>query len=748
MRDRLVVLAVLAACGDNDTIVVLPEVTDPVAHVDPRIGTGGNGFAHGSCFVGAAMPHGLVKLGPDTSGPFGAVSFLHFSGYWAGDDKIRGFSHLHLHGTGATDYGVLSVMPVLAFDPSKRTVVDYETKFAKADEHAAAGRYEVTLANGIGVELAATERVGLHRYRFSGNGAVVIDLGKTLDGGTVDAASITVDTAAREITGQFHHTGGMSGRFGGYTVYFVARAVNPWTGFQTWSASAPPSTAPSASGTGVGAVLDVSGTFDLAVGISLVSLDGARKNLDAEVPVLDFETTAARARDAWTKLLGRVLITGGTEAERRIFYTSLYHSFLMPSVIADVDGTYVLEGGTPAVASWRQMSDLSLWDTYRTTHPLYAWLAPDTARDAARSLVAFGQGLGIFPKWPLATGETGSMIGASAEIAIADAVLRGVPGVDAELAWTGLRAAAMDTTPPAAGRGGRNHVEPYMLHGFVPNTIGNSVSLTTEYAHDDFALANLAGALGHTAERDALLTRSRGWRALYDPAVGFLRGKNPDGNFPATAFDPLELGSDYEEANAWHSLWMTGAHDAAGLAELHGGADPAIAKLEMFFELAKEDWDEGDEAAANFPRPYYWHGNEPDINSVFVFAQLGRHDLTARWVRWIEETHYTDGPEGVAGNDDGGTLGAWYVLATLGVYPVPGSDRWILGAPRFPQARVVVGGRELVIVADGLSQRAIYVQAVELDGVPVETPELAHTQLAGASTLRFVMGTSPSAWGR
>ncbi len=741
----VLLIAAAAACGE-DPEPVLPEVTDPVELVDPRIGTGGLGFAHGSCFVGAAVPHGLVKVGPDTAGPFGTINFLHYSGYWAGDDRIRGFSHVHLHGAGATDYGVLSLMPVPAFDPARTRVTDYEARFAKADERPAAGRYEVSLDGGIGVALTATARAAVHRY--TGAGAVVIDLAKTLEGGEVTAASIAVDAASRELTGELHHRGGMSDGFGGYTLYFVIRARSPWTSHAVWSDGSPPSGAASASGTGVGAALVVAGDVELAVGISLVSAAGARANLDAEVGGRDLEQVAQLAREAWAARLGAVLLTGGTEAQRRIFYTSLYHALLMPTVIGDADGTYRLAGGAPVTAAgWEQMSDLSLWDTYRTVHPLYAWLWPDSARHAARSLVAFGEGLGIHPKWPLAIGETGTMLGASAEIAIADAVLRGVPGVEPERAWPLLRAIAMD---PAHGgaRGGRVDVVPYMQLGYVPRSRGRSVSTTTEYAHDDFALAQLAGALGHAADRDALLARSRGWRMLFDPAVGFLRGRNADGTFPADPFDPLEHTDDYAEANAWHSLWMTGAHDPDGLAELFGGASAAIEKLETFFELAKQDWDTADESAANFPRPYYWHGNEPDLNAVFVFAQLGRPDLTQRWVRWIEDTMYGDGPDGLAGNDDGGTLGAWYVLATLGVYPVPGSDRWLLGAPRFPHARVRIGGRELAIVADGLSDRAIFVQAVELDGAPLDAPELTHAQLAGASTLRFVMGDTPSAWGR
>jgi predicted alpha-1,2-mannosidase len=747
---RVVVVVALAgfvglvACGDDVVEPVLPEVTDAVAYVDPTIGTGGLGFAHGSCFVGAAVPHGLVKVGPDTTGPvYGAVNFLHYSGYFAEDDRIRGFSQVHLHGTGATDYGVLSVMPVVSFDPAKLRVTDYETRFAKADEHAAAGRYEVTLANGIGVTLTATERVAVHRY--TGAGAVIIDLGKTLDGGTVDAATITIDDTTHEITGELHHRGGMSGGFGGYMLYFAARANTPWSSHQLWSATSAPSAAASASGTGVGATLAVPASFELAIGLSFVSLEGARANLAAEVPVVDVDQVAASAREKWAQRLDRVLLTGGTEVERRIFYTSLYHAFLMPSVIGDVDGTYQLAQHTPQVATgWQQMSDLSLWDTYRTVSSLYAWLAPESAHDQARSLIGFGDGLGAYPKWPIATGESGTMLGASAEIVMADAVLRGVPDAGGDLAWARLRAAAMDPVSPAGGRGGRGDVEEYMMLGYVPRSANRSVSTTTEYAHDDFALAQLAGALGHTADRDALLVRSRGWRKLFDPGVGFLRGKNADGTFPAAAgFDALEMTDDYAEANAWHSMWMTVVHDSAGIAEVFGGEAAAVDKLTMFFELAKADWDQADEGAAIAPRPYYWHGNEPDLNASFLFAQLGRPDLTHKWVRWVEDTMYTELPGGVAGNDDGGTMGAWYVLATLGVYPIAGSDRWIIGAPRFPQARVLVGNHELVITAEGITKQAIYVQRVELDGAPLDGIELTHAQLAHASSLVFVMGTEP-----
>jgi predicted alpha-1,2-mannosidase len=421
----------------------------------------------------------------------------------------------------------------------------------------------------------------------------------------------------------------------------------------------------------------------------------------------------------------------------------------MPSVISDVDDTYRLAGVVdPIAGAGPMLSDLSLWDTYRTVHPLYGWLAPASARDSVRSLVAFGAGLGAFPQWPIAIGESGTMIGASAEVVIADALVKGLVDV-ADVDWPRQRAAAMDVAPPPGGRGGRDGIEPYLQFGYVPATSSSSVSLTTEFSHNDFALAQIARAAGADADADALLARRLGWRMLFDPAVGFLRARGEDGSFaPAGTFDPTELTDEYTEANAWHSLWMAAAHDPDGLAELFGGRPGAVGKLAELFALSRMHWETADPSAANFPRPYYWHGNEPDINAAYVFAQLGRPDLAQEWSRWIMTTHYSDRPDGVAGNDDGGTLGSWYVFAALGLYPIPGSDRYIIGAPLFPRARVVVDGRELVIEAPGAGTAMPYVAGVTLDGAPITTTELTHAQLVGAQTLGFEMSATPTAWAR
>ncbi|MBP9202857.1 MAG: GH92 family glycosyl hydrolase [Kofleriaceae bacterium] len=743
--------ATLVGCGDN-LRPSAPLVTDPLPLVDPRIGTGGLGFAYGSAFVGAATPSGLAKVGPDTSGPAGTIGFQHFSGYWADDDRLQAISHLHLHGAGVADYGVLAVLPVRSFDPTRTAIADYQVRYAKADEVARPGRYQLALASGIGLDVVATPRGALHTYQLGAEaGWVIIDLAKTLDGGAVDAAAITVDAATGTWHAELHHRGGMSGSYGGYTLYAAARLSGPWGQALTWADGAP-TTAASARGAAVGAAIEVpaGGAVTLAVGLSLVSADGAAAALAAELPAgVDAATLVAQAEAAWRARLGVVRIAGGSERERRTFYTSLYQAFLMPTRIDDVDGTYQLAGGPVRVGAGAMLSDFSLWDTYRTVHPLYAWLAPDLAAAGARALTRFAEDLGAFPRWPIATGESGTMLGAPAEIVVADAVARGAADADATTrAWPLLRAAAMDPVAPAGGRGGREHVEPYQQLGYVPAAVGRSVSVTTEYAHADVALATLARAAGADADADTLSARSRGWRALHDPGTGFLRGRLADGRWAIAdaEFDPLVWNADYAEANAWHSLWMVGLHDPAGLAEALGGADAAIARLEQFMSGG------ADEVAADptsaLPREYYWHGNEPALSAPYLFAQLGRPDLTQRWVAWVLDALYDDRAAGKAGNDDGGTLAAWYVWSALGLYPVAGTDRYVLGAPRFPLAEIDVGGQVLRIVGDGAERGDRYVAAVELDGVALTTPTLTHAQLRAARELRFTMSATPTSWGR
>lgn len=741
----------LGGCDYEAEAPPLPPVDRPLGYADPFIGSGGFGYAFGSAFPGAAAPNGMAKVGPDTRGPYAEINFLHYSGYWYGDNAIHGFSHMHLHGTGATDYGVLGVMPLPEFDPAAITRDGYGSSFSKASESARPGSYAVTLDRGpIRVEIAATPHAAHHRYQFPRPGGVILfDLDHHLNGGEVSAAQATLSQKDGTLRGHLHSLGGMSRGYGGYKVYFAARTEHPWRAQKVWSKDqgGQPGDGATVQGTGAGFALffDTQNgpAVELQIGLSLVSEEGAARNLAAELPDWNFDAARQRTEAAWNDLLSAVLLEGGTEAERRTFYSALYRAFLMPSVHSDGDGQFRSAApGNPVKKAdgFRYVSDLSLWDTYRTLNPLYALVAPERARDVVRSLHEMALALGHFPKWTLAGGDSGTMIGAPAEMVVADAYLRGVRDFDAQGAYARLRAAAMDREDPPGGRGGRQDVGPYLDLGYVPERIGGSVSQTVEYAHGDFALGQLAGALGKAADAQAFAGRAHGYRKLFDPATGFLRARTENGSFPPGAFDPLCFCREFVEANAGQTVWGA-PHDAAGLIALFGGAAPFAARLGSFFEQARQDFDDSDPTRAltyATPRPYYWAGNEPDIHAVYLFAHAGRPDLLARWLRWAMDTFYDDTPAGLPGNDDGGTMSAWYVWSALGLYPLAGSDRYTLGVPRFSRARVRVAGGTFVIEAAGRPAPGAAPRSIELDGVALAAPELRHDQLRAGSTLRFI----------
>jgi predicted alpha-1,2-mannosidase len=306
----------------------------------------------------------------------------------------------------------------------------------------------------------------------------------------------------------------------------------------------------------------------------------------------------------------------------------------------------------------------------------------------------------------------------------------------------------MDTTTPPGGRGGRDQVVPYMMYGYVPAG-DSSVSLTTEYANDDFALSALAGALGHAADAAALAARATGYRKLYDPVTGFLWSKNTDGSWATSHGDATVYAPEFREANGWQSLWMV-MLDWEGLSSL-AGKGALVAQAEKMFELTLGAYPKIDFSSilSDGAQPsYYWAGNEPDISAVYVFAALGRPDLTQKWVAWLRASWFTAGADGIPGNDDGGTMSAWLLWSSLGFYPMPGSDRYVVGAPLFPQAEIAVQGGTFTILAPAVSDTNIYVQSAELNGAPLDTPFLHHADLKAGGTLSFVMGPQPSTWGQ
>ena len=358
----------------------------------------------------------------------------------------------------------------------------------------------------------------------------------------------------------------------------------------------------------------------------------------------------------------------------------------------------------------------------------------------AESLVRMAEQWGGLPRWPLATSDSGSMIGTSADVVLAGSWLKGADDFDVVAAWPYMWDHARGPVC-CASRGG---VEEYVSLGWVPADLTDgSVSKTQEYAWDDWALSNLASALGHDAEAETLLAQSRTIVNLWNPETGFFSGRNADGSW-------VELSSTtswqdcYTEGNAWQHLWLTPHPDL--LDEVMGGREAMLSRLEEFFALTLEDW-EDNTLGYWLPLPYYWHGNEPDIHAAYLFALAGRPHLTQQWVRWIMETQYGLGPHGLPGNDDAGTLSAWYVWSALGFYPLAGSDRYVVGTPAFERAVVHLPAGDLVVTATGLG-RGHFVQSVEIDGVPLDEPWFTHDAIAGGGTLSFRLGAEPSDWGR
>ncbi len=768
MRPSLVLCAVLGVACAQSAPPPAP-VSDPIAYVDTRLGSGGFGYGAGNCFPGAQVPDGMALVGPDTTGKYARIDFLHFDGYWDGDDTIQGFSQIHLSGTGGSDFGVLSVMPLVSFDPTKRTVEADQQRFSKATEVATPGYYAATLADGIRAELTATNHVAVHRYAFpkgTTRPVLLFDLTHQTGDESVTGAKVQLDAAERRFEGSLTTTGGMSG---GYTLYFAGETNEPWTA-TVWNGQTAPAAGTEVGGAGASFALlldDAAGApVELALGLSFVSPAGAAANLAAEEPAVDFDGTKAKAIAAWRARLSSVIAYGGSETDRKMLYSALHHVFVMPETASDAGGAFAYQGHSGQASGFELVSSLSLWDTYRTVNPLYDLVAPDLARDVTLSLDAMDELAGSYPKWPLATSDSGSMVGQSADVVIAEAVLRGVHGVDAEGVYQRLRRAAdLDAAPPPEGQVAcQDELSDYAVLGYVPACGGRdgTVSVTLEYAQDDFALANLARALGHADDAAKLLARSHGYRKLYDPATGFLRAREKDGSLApgdvdskTGAFDPTSW-DNYVEADAWQSLWGA-PHDAEGTAALLGGKAAAVAKLEQFFELAKQEEaqidaeiqaDPGDVLLQNLPRGYFWAGNEPDIHTPYLFALLGRPDLTEKWLPWIRDTYYRPTPDGLPGNDDGGTMSAWWVFSALGFYPLAGSDTFVVGTPLFPRIDLAVPGGKFVIEAPNVSAKNVYVESVTLDGKALAKPTFEENAIHAGGTLHFDLGPEPSTWGQ
>ncbi|EIZ78357.1 alpha-1,2-mannosidase [Novosphingobium sp. Rr 2-17] len=723
------------------------------ASPDLFIGTGGDGHT----FPGVSLPFGMVQLSPDTD----TARWATCSGYHHGDPSLLGFSHTHLSGTGIGDMLDVLVVPCrgpVRLIPGALDRPDEGYRLRYAGEVAEPGYYRVALENGVTSELTATLRAGIQRHVFPRSGGaaghLLIDLAHLVQDVTdhpplIDEAELTLEPDGT-LTGTRRVFRWAKGR----RIYFAmqfSRMPDRVELFGDGDAAQPLGSTHVA-----GLRLKAAVHFDDAAAepivvrtaVSAVDLAGARANLAAEAPHFRFEAYRQAASEAWQAELDQVTVSGGTADQRKIMATALYHAALSPTLFSDVDGrTIGLDRQTHQLPPGeRAYSAYSLWDTYRAFHPLQTLLRPGFVRDMVADLVRqtkqspYGP-----PVWPLQGVETGCMIGWHSVPVLAEAMAKGIPG-DYAAAWPGIRKRALDFDTPAQDNA--LGIPLYDQKGYVPaDKVFESVSRTLEYAYDDYASASIARAAGALFDAERLENRSRNWRNVFDPAIGFARPRLDDGTW-AVPYDPVSLGHldkwhDYTESNGWQATFLN-QHDIYGLAQAMGGPGRLEAQLDALFS-APSVLPKGAPPDISGLVGQYAHGNEPSHHVAYLYAWCGAHWKTQRMVRRLLTTMYSANAAGIIGNDDCGQMSAWFVLSALGFYPVdPVSAVYVLGSPLFDRAEVRLGnGRKLSIEARGNAFDRPYFGRVEFRGQPLHRSWITHDELMAGGKLTFYMQAEP-----
>jgi predicted alpha-1,2-mannosidase len=741
------------AGGSQPPAAVAADVT---SLVNPLSGTLGAGFPT----VAAGVPFGMATPGPATTTPAGDDP-VNYIGYAYQDPEIRGFAVNHFSGAGVHIGGELPMLPVTGSvttnDPRR-----FASPYEHATETAAPGYYAVTLDRyQTRVELTATPRVALERYTFPAGLPASVLLDVTRDNDGVQSGWMRA-RGDRTVEGVVDIGGDNVG------IYFTARFDRPFTTTGTWSGSTLTPGGRQVSGKGVGGWVGFGSAGTRTVGVRIgMSYDGlreARANLAAEAPPsTSFDAVRARAHAAWLRRLSAVDVTGGSTAQRQTFYTALYHAMLLPEVFDDADGSYLgFDHRVHRVpAGHHHYTDLSLWDTFRTQTPLLALVAPDVAHDVGTSVLADAdQNAGVIPQWVYADVDTGTMGGDSGTPTLATLVADGIlRGASARHAWRLLlhQATALPPVPP------RRHLDDYLAKGYIPTEDdGIAAPLTLEYAVDDAAVASVARRFG-TAQQVAAFTRRAGaWRHLMDPQSHFLRPRNRDGSWAT----PTNLGvrkvwnpamaDGWQEGTGWQWLWQV-PQDVPALARAMGGRSTALSRLDHFFGTAASSetapavplaQDEASFFGVYYVGDQYTPGNETDLQAPWLYDWLGQPWKTARVVH-AESQVFNATPYGLPGNDDAGSMSAWYVLAALGLYQTqPGVPDWELSTPMFPAATVrdPAGRLVLRIVAPGAGPSKQYVDAAWLGRAPLRRDWLSDAALRSGQTLRFRLAASPGSW--
>lgn len=718
--------------------------TAPVLLANPLQGTDSvGGYSHGNTYPAIAMPFPMNVWAPYTQPQ--RDSFF----YQYRQNKIRGIRQTHQPSPWIADYANFSLMAVSGKLAVKED--DRASEFSHANEIAQPSYYRVELDTWKAtMEVTPTERAARFRFTFeeSGDGYIVLDA-------FGNGSSVEILPKENKIIGVCrNNNGGVPNNFSNY---FVMVFDQPFAAYGTWTPDAVKEGQAKLADKHVGAYLKFKvkrgQPVTCKVSSSYLSPEQAQRNLDREIGKADFDTVRRNAEAAWNNLMNRIKIEGGTEAEQRTFYSAMYRSFLFPHRFHEFDAQNKPVYFSPydgKVYSGYMYTDTGYWDTFRASHPLYNLLVPATSGEIMQSVIAAYEQSGFLPAWS-SPGHRDCMIGNHAFSLLADAWVKGVTNFDAGKALDAMVHDANTQAPKNCRAIGRDGAEFYQQHGYVPTTFRESTAKTLEYAYNDFCAAALAQSLGRKAEAGAFLKNAMNYTNVFDPSVGFVRGRNEDGSW-REKFDPTEWGGPFTEGNAWHWTWSV-FQDVPGLIQLLGGDEAFGKKLDGVF-YTPPDVNVGsyggmihemtEMVAANMGQ--YAHGNQPIQHMLYLYNYAGQPWKAQVRVREAMTRLYHPTPDGFCGDEDTGQMSAWYVFSALGFYPVcPGTTEYIIGSPLFDRATITLAdGKKFVITASRNGPLRPYINGAKLNGVKFEKTYLTHDQITGGGELIFDMTSAPN----
>ena len=707
------------------------ETVEYADFVDPYIGSD----YHGHVFVGANVPFGAVQLGPNNI----VKGWDWCSGYHYSDSILVGFAHTHLSGTGIGDLGDILFMPVGDdYQPAENPAdpFSWKSKYSHTSESVKPAYYSVHVKRyDIDVELTATERVGFHKYTFNSgkNPAVIVDLnyGSGWDSLT-NCALEQIDNFS--IGGSRFSSGWAKDQRIFFTSVF-SKKIKSIEFLKRKDKHGNPSSE------NVSALIIFEGTGELLAKttISPVSIDRAKNNLQQEIPEWNFEEVYKQGKEKWNNELGKIRINTKNTAEKRTFYTALFHTMIAPSLFNDANGDY--RGTDKKIYTnpgYNTYTTFSLWDTYRAVHPLFTIYQPGRVNDFVNTMLAIYKQQGKLPVWHLMGCETDCMVGYHAVPVIVDAYMKGFNGFDSELAFEAIKTTAMMDF-----RG----IDFVKEKGYIPaETQVESVARGLEYAIDDWCIAAMATKMGKTEDAEYFAKRAKNYTNYFDTKTRFMRGRMGNSSW-RTPFDPISSqhrNDDFCEGNAWQYTWLV-PQDPEGLISLFEGEDNFIAKLDSLFSIESIKV-EGASSDISGLIGQYAHGNEPSHHTAYLYAYVGQQWKTAEKIYRINKEMYTDQPDGLCGNEDCGQMSAWYVFSSMGFYPVnPANGAYVFGNPLFKETEISLPeGKTFKLVAENLSDKNIYIQSAELNGEPYTKSYITHSQIMNGGTLKFVMGDVPN----